>query len=51
MAVRYYEDLDDATIGAILGCTPATVRSHAMRALHTLRDHHQSPTVVKRGQP
>jgi RNA polymerase sigma-70 factor (sigma-E family) len=51
LVLRYYEDLDDSTIGAILGCAPATVRSHAMRALHTLRGHHQSPTVVKRGRP
>jgi len=50
LVLRYYEDLDDPTIGAILGCTPATVRSHAMRALHTLRSQHQSPAVVKRGQ-
>ena len=51
LVLRYYEDLDDPTIGAILGCTSATVRSHAMRALNTLRGHHQSPIVVKRGQP
>jgi RNA polymerase sigma-70 factor (sigma-E family) len=44
MVLRYYEDLDDATIAAILGCTPVTVRTHAMRALATLRAHHTTRT-------
>lgn len=39
IVLRYYEDLDDATIAQILECTPATVRTHAMRALHKLRGH------------
>jgi RNA polymerase sigma-70 factor (sigma-E family) len=37
LVLRYYEDLDDASIAAILGCAPATVRTHAMRALNALR--------------
>src|SRR5690242_8103532 len=37
VVLRYYEDLDDATIARVLDCKPATVRSHAMRALNTLR--------------
>jgi len=37
LALRYYEDLDDAAIAAILECSAATVRTHAMRALRTLR--------------
>jgi len=37
VVLRYYEDLDDATIAQILECTPATVRTHAMRALQKLR--------------
>jgi len=37
LVLRYYEDLADAEIGRILGCTPATVRSQAARALATLR--------------
>ncbi|MFK3980610.1 SigE family RNA polymerase sigma factor [Micromonospora sp. NPDC050397] len=40
LALRYYEDLDDATIAEILGCSPATVRTHAMRALAALRTRH-----------
>jgi RNA polymerase sigma-70 factor (sigma-E family) len=39
VVLRYYEDLDDATIAQILQCTPGTVRTHAMRALHKLREH------------
>ena len=39
VVLRYYEDLDDAAIAQILECTPATVRTHAMRALHKLRAH------------
>jgi RNA polymerase sigma-70 factor (sigma-E family) len=37
LVLRYYEDLDDNTIAAILDCSPVTVRTHAMRALDVLR--------------
>ncbi len=37
LALRYYEDLDDTTIASILGCSPSTVRTHALRATQTLR--------------
>ncbi|MEV4534714.1 SigE family RNA polymerase sigma factor [Asanoa sp. NPDC049518] len=37
LALRYYEDLDDATIASILGCSASTVRTHALRATQTLR--------------
>jgi RNA polymerase sigma-70 factor (sigma-E family) len=37
LVLRYYEELDDAAIADLLGCAPATVRSHASRALKTLR--------------
>jgi RNA polymerase sigma-70 factor (sigma-E family) len=37
IALRYYEDLDDDRIGQILGCSRATVRTHAMRALAAMR--------------
>jgi len=43
VVLRYYEQLDDDAIADLLGCTPATVRSHASRALKTLRltsEHH-----------
>ena len=50
LVLRYYEDLDDATIAEILGCTPVTVRSHALRALNTLRGRLDAPAVVTRRQ-
>lgn len=40
IVLRFYEDLDDSAIAAILGCSPATVRTHTMRALTALRAAH-----------
>ena len=37
LVLRYYEDLPDAEIAAVLGCRPGTVRSLASRALADLR--------------
>jgi RNA polymerase sigma-70 factor (sigma-E family) len=37
LVLRYYDDLPDADIAAILGCRIATVRSMVSRALNTLR--------------
>lgn len=37
LVLRYYEGLADAEIAAVLGTSAATVRSHAARALATLR--------------
>ena len=37
LVLRYYEGLDDTEIGDVLGTSSATVRSHASRALATLR--------------
>ncbi len=37
LVLRYYEQLDDAAIADLLGCSPVTVRSHAHKALKTLR--------------
>ena len=37
LVLRYYEDLPDAEIAAILGCAESTVRSQATRALAALR--------------
>jgi RNA polymerase sigma-70 factor (sigma-E family) len=37
LVLRYYEQLEDRAIADLLGCSPATVRSHASRALKTLR--------------
>ena len=37
LVLRYYEQMEDEAIADLLGCAPATVRSHASRALRTLR--------------
>jgi RNA polymerase sigma-70 factor (sigma-E family) len=37
LVLRYYEDLDDAAIAEILGCSAVTVRTHVMRGIATLR--------------
>jgi RNA polymerase sigma-70 factor (sigma-E family) len=38
LVLRYYEDLSDPEIAAVLGCSPVTVRSNASRGLATLRN-------------
>lgn len=40
LVLRYYEDLDDSSIAEILGISPITVRTTAMRALNTLRERY-----------
>jgi RNA polymerase sigma factor (sigma-70 family) len=37
IVLRYYEDLHDASIAELLGCSPVTVRTQVRRALATLR--------------
>jgi RNA polymerase sigma-70 factor (sigma-E family) len=37
LVLRYYEQLTDAEIAQVLGCSATTVRGHAHRALATLR--------------
>jgi RNA polymerase sigma-70 factor (sigma-E family) len=37
VVLRYYEDLSEAEIAAVLGCRPGTVKSSAARALARLR--------------
>ncbi|MDT7572653.1 MAG: hypothetical protein QOE05_2827 [Actinomycetota bacterium] len=39
VVLRYYEDLSEAEIAAILGCSPGTVKSAASRAMSKLREH------------
>ena len=39
VVLRYYEELDDAEIASVLGCSTSTVRSNIARALATLRVH------------
>jgi RNA polymerase sigma-70 factor (sigma-E family) len=37
LVLRYFEDLPDAEIAEILGCTASTVRGYALRGLRALR--------------
>ncbi len=48
IVLRYYAGLSDPEIATDLGCSPGTVRSHASRALATLRvEMRPIPTLVK----
>ena len=38
IVLRYYEDLSEAEIAATLGVSAGTVKSHAARAMRTLRE-------------
>ncbi len=46
--LRYWDDLSDAQVAAILGCSPGTVRSQASRALAKLRG---SAALADQGGP
>jgi RNA polymerase sigma-70 factor (sigma-E family) len=50
LVLRYYEDLADTDIAEALGCSPATVRVHAFKALHRLRDT-IGPRIPQLGVP
>lgn len=41
VVLRYYEDLSEVDIAAVLGCRPGTVKSLAARALNRLRQELQ----------
>ncbi|MBL7498603.1 SigE family RNA polymerase sigma factor [Frankia sp. CNm7] len=40
LVLRYFDDLPEADVAAVLGCTVGTVRSQASRGLAKLRDSH-----------
>jgi RNA polymerase sigma-70 factor (sigma-E family) len=42
VVLRFYEDLDDASIALLLNCSAVTVRTQITRALATLRDRMHS---------
>jgi RNA polymerase sigma-70 factor (sigma-E family) len=46
LVLRYYEQLEDSVIAELIGCSPATVRSHAARALKTLRLRSEQQTMI-----
>lgn len=37
LVLRYFEDMTEAQISAVLGCSPGAVKTHASRGLHRLR--------------
>ena len=47
LVLRFYEDLDDDAIAGVLGCSSATVRSHASKALAALRAGDASTRYVE----
>ena len=49
LVLRFYEDLPDDEIAAVLGCSPATVRVHASRGLSRLRA--TNPSISVGGTP
>jgi RNA polymerase sigma-70 factor (sigma-E family) len=38
LVLRYFEDLPEAEIASLLGCSPGSVKTHAHRGLRTLRE-------------
>jgi RNA polymerase sigma-70 factor (sigma-E family) len=52
LVLRFYEDLPDDRIAAVLGCSPVNVRVQASRALARLRSTiSDRNTVSKQGKP
>jgi RNA polymerase sigma-70 factor (sigma-E family) len=49
LVLRFYEDLDDDAIAHLLKCAPATVRSHASKAIARLRSVVAEPNLAHRG--
>ena len=54
IVLRYYEDLSEASIAELVGCSPGAVKSHASRALQALRrqwaePHAGTPSTEIRG--
>ena len=39
LVLRYFEDLPDAEVAQIMGCSSSTVKSHISRGLARLREH------------
>lgn len=48
LVLRYYQDLDDRTIGEVLGIKPSSVRATASRALASLRQTRHTNRVDER---
>ncbi len=50
LVLRYYEDLTETETAHLLGLTVGTVKSHASRALATLRTRIAEPTPQREGR-
>lgn len=51
LVLRFYEDLADQEIAAVLGCAPSTVRSQAARGLAVLRGSPQLGDLLSAATP
>jgi RNA polymerase sigma factor (sigma-70 family) len=51
LVLRYYHDRPDSEIAELLGCRETTVRSHARRALSTLRTAHADDRTSEGSSP
>jgi RNA polymerase sigma-70 factor (sigma-E family) len=52
LVLRYFEDLPEAEVAALLHCSPGSVKTHAYRGLRTLRELlGNSDLSPARGQP
>ena len=51
LVLRYYEDLSEADIADVLGCSRGAVKSHASRALRALRPHLEPTPDLERTAP
>jgi RNA polymerase sigma-70 factor (sigma-E family) len=51
VVLRYYEDLPEATVAELLGCSVGTVKSQASKALSKLRSHGSLTAPVVPRQP
>jgi RNA polymerase sigma-70 factor (sigma-E family) len=49
LVLRYFEDLSEAQVADVLGCSTGTVKRHASRGLQRLRDLLDDPAVGLRG--
>jgi RNA polymerase sigma-70 factor (sigma-E family) len=51
LVLRYFEDLPEAQVAALLHCSPGSVKTHAYRGLRTLRELLGTDLSPARGQP
>lgn len=47
VVLRYYDDMTEAQIAEVLGCSPGAVKSHASRALDNLSERLGGPAYMR----